>query len=301
MKNPLIYHNFHWIRLKSSRISPLDRGFLYGDGVFETLRSYHGHFFKLNEHLQRLFYSASRIGLVIPKTPKAVEAILYKILSKNKLKDGIARITCSRGQGVLGLDPSSSFRPTFIIMAFPFIPHPETLYKKGLSISIVKTVHNIKEAVPNDIKSSNFLNHILAKIEAKQSGADEGILLNRNGYLTEGTSTNLFFIQKGRLFTPSLYSGILDGITRKCAIELAKKNDIPVIEKTFKKRDLEKADECFVTNTGFEIIPATKLNGNPIGSGIPGPITLRLMGLFKNYVSQSIPILHLSVSQRKTK
>ncbi|MFI5305003.1 MAG: aminotransferase class IV [Nitrospiria bacterium] len=194
--------------------------------------------FFMNKHLQRLFYSDGRIGLVIPKSPKAVETILYKILSKNKLKDVIVRITCSRGTGVLGLDPSSSSRPTFLIMAFPFIPHSETLYKKGLSISIIKTVHNINDTVPNDIKSSNFLNHILAKIEAKQSGADEGILLNRNGDLTEGTSTNLFFIQKGKLCTPSPYSGILDGITRDCAIELAKENDFPVIERTFKKKDL---------------------------------------------------------------
>jgi branched-chain amino acid aminotransferase len=279
--NLIIYQNHRWLPLKSARISPLDRGFLYGDGVFETLRSYEGRIFKMEEHLQRLFQSARLISLRIPKPAKEIETIIYKTLFKNRIENGLIRLTCSRGHGRIGLDPSFALRPTFIVMAFPFTPPPESVYKRGISIRIVKTTRNPSGAIPAEAKSSNFLNNILAKIEAKKEGADEAILLNDKGFLTEGTISNLFFVKKGILFTPSLNSGILEGVTRNTVIDLAKSNQIRIAEKRFKPAALQAADECFITNTGYEIMPATKLNGKNIGIGIPGPMTQKLINLFK--------------------
>lgn len=287
-RNPLIYLDNRWLRLKSARISPLDRGFLYGDGVFETLRIYQGHIFKRSEHLQRLFNSANQIGLTIPKDPDNIGLTLNDAIRKNKIKNGILRITCTRGQGAIGLDPSLSTRPTFLIMAFPLTHRPRPTYEKGLSLVVVKTVRNISEAIPNNIKSSNFLNNILAKIEAKERGADEGLMLNHQGYLTEGTSSNLFYVQRGILCTPSRKSGILEGITRGCVIEISKTNGIKVKETLVKTASLERSDECFITSTGLEIAPATQVNGKLIGSGKPGPLTRRLMALLRNYIQQSI-------------
>ncbi len=284
-ENLIIYQNHRWVPLKSARISPLDRGFLYGDGVFETLRSYQGRVFKLEEHLQRLFQSARLISLRIPKPAKEIEAIIYKTLFKNRIEDGMIRLTCSRGPGQIGLDPSFALRPTFIVMAFPFIPPPESVYKKGVSIRIVSTRRNLSGAIPTEAKSSNFLNNILAKIEAKKEGADEAILLNDKGYLTEGTISNLFFLKKGNLFTPSLKSGILEGVTRNAVIDLAKSNQIRITEKLIKPAALHAADECFITSTGYEIMPATNLNGGEIGNGTPGPMTQKLITLFRESVS----------------
>jgi branched-chain amino acid aminotransferase len=285
-KNLIIYQNHRWLSLKSARISPLDRGFLYGDGVFETLRSYQGRIFKLEDHLQRLFQSARLISLRMPKEAKEIKAILYKTLSKNRIEDGMIRLTCSRGPGEIGLDPSFALRPTFIVMAFPFDPPSELVYKKGVSIRIVKTRKNFSQAVPTGAKSSNFLNNILAKIEAKKEGADEAILLNDRGYITEGSVSNLFFFKEGTLFTPSLNSGILEGVTRETVIDLAKSDQIRVSEKRIKPESLHAADECFITSTGYEIMPATQLNGKKVGNGTPGPMTQRLMALFKKTVSR---------------
>lgn len=283
-KNLIIYQNHRWLPLKSARISPFDRGFLYGDGVFETLRSYQGRIFKLNEHLHRLFLSARMISLQMPKEAKEIETILYKTLSKNKIKDGLIRLACSRGPGDIGLDPSFASKPTFIVLAFPFTPPSESVYKKGVSIRIVKIRKNFSLAVPTLAKTSNFLNNILAKIEAKKEGADEAILLNDRGYLTEGSVSNLFFFKKGTLFTPSLNSGILKGVTRETVIDLAKSDLIRVSEKRMKPESLHAADECFITSTGYEIMPATQLNGRKIGNGNPGPMTRRLMALFKKTI-----------------
>lgn len=289
--DPIIYFNGRWVRLKSASISPLDRGFLYGDGIFETLRSYDGLIFRREEHLRRLFSSAEQISLSIPQSADKIESIVGKILERNKIRDGLVRVTCSRGIARFGIDPIRSNHPTLIVMAFPFAPYSESLYKKGLSLALVKTTRNHPGAIPSGVKSANFLNNILAKREATFVGADEGIMLNFRGYLTEGTVSNLFFVHQGTLLTPSLKSGILEGITRNCVIEIAKQNGIPVVQKLFRPIDLEEADECFLTSTGYEIIPATRLNGKRIGAGKPGTITRKLMTLFKSYLFQSLQTL----------
>ncbi|MBI1822618.1 MAG: aminotransferase class IV [Nitrospirae bacterium] len=286
--NPIIFFNGRWIRLKSARISPLDRGFLYGDGVFETLRAYDGKIFKLELHLQRLFCSAKRIALSFPMTAHKFGSIARSILIKNSLKNGIVRITCSRGVTPLGKDRVRSIPPTLIVTAFPVIPSADSLYRKGISLALVKTIRNHPAAIPNEIKSANFLNNILAKREATLSGADEGILLNYRGYLSEGTISNIFFVRQGKLYTPSLKSGILEGITRNCVIEIAKQSGMPVIERLIRPDELKNAEECFVTSTGYEIMPATKLNGKVIGKGKPGKTTQRLMALFRTYRSRSL-------------
>lgn len=265
----------------------MDHGFLYGDGVFETIRSYHGRPFKLKDHLKRLVHSCRRIGLRFPQSPIKIQTIVEKTLARNKIKDGIIRIACSRGPGEIGLDPSLCPRSTFMIMAFPFNPPPESLYSKGLALKIVKTIRNHPGAIPNDIKSANFLNNILAKMEAKQSGADEGILLNDKGHIAEGTISNVFYIKHGVLVTPSLKSGILEGITRNIVIEIAKEIGVRVIEKLVKPKEFLMADECLITSTGYEIMPATKVNGKKIGNGKPGPLTKLLMNLFKEHVKCS--------------
>ena len=265
----------------------MDHGFLYGDGVFETLRSYNGHPFKLKEHLERLSRSCDFIQLTLPKSPKTIRTIIDKTLAYNKIKEGYLRITCTRGEGVIGIDPALCRKPTFMIMTFPYQPPPRALYLNGISLGIVKTVRTPPEAVPVEIKSCNFLNNILAKIEAIQLGVHEGILLNNKGEVTEGTVSNLFYVQNGTLYTPSVKSGILEGITRNSVIEIAISRRIRVIEKQVKPKDLLKAEECFITNTGYEIMPATTLNGKKIGNGKPGPTTIELMGLFKDTIKHA--------------
>ncbi|MHB8481979.1 MAG: aminotransferase class IV [Nitrospiria bacterium] len=285
-KNPVIYLNNRWVPLKSARISPMDHGFLYGDGVFETLRSYEGHPFKLDEHLKRLSDSCRCLSLTLPKSPQTIRAIVYKTLACNKLKEGTIRITCTRGEGAIGLDPAFCPKPTFVVMALPYIPPPSSFYLNGISIGIVKTVRTPPEVIPNRIKSSNFLNNILAKIEAKKSGAHEGILLNNKGFITEGTVSNLFYVQNGILVTPSAESGILEGITRNTVIDIAKSSGIRVTEKLIKPKDLLKSEECFITNTGYEIMPVTKIDRKKAGTGKPGRLTLQLMSLFKTEVQR---------------
>ncbi len=288
MKEPIVYLNNRWVPLKSARISPLDHGFLYGDGVFETVLSYEGKPFKLACHLERLVQSCRRIGLSIPKSAEKFPTIVDKILARNKIKEGMIRMAITRGPGPVGLDPGLCPVPTLLIMAFPFIPPPESLYAKGIALKVVKTVRNIAEAIPSEIKSSNFLNNILAKMEATQGGADEGIFLNQKGDVAEGTISNIFYVNRNRLTTPSLKAGILDGVTRNTVIEIAKKKGIPVEETLFRPKSLLAAEECFVTSTGYEIMPATKINGKKIGTGLPGPLTKKIMALFRKEVKEAL-------------
>jgi branched-chain amino acid aminotransferase len=288
MKEPIVYLDNRWVPLKSARISPLDHGFLYGDGVFETVRSYWGRPFKLAEHLERLVLSCRRIGLSIPKPIEKFPPMIDKILARNKIKEGMIRIAVTRGPGPVGLDPGLCPVPTLLVMAFPFTPPPESLYAKGIALEIVKTVRNIPEAIPSEIKSSNFLNNILAKMEAGQSGADEGIFLNHKGHVAEGTISNIFCVRRNVLTTPSLKAGILDGVTRSVVIEIAEKNGIPVEETLFRQKSLLAAEECFITSTGYEIMPATKIRGIKIGTGVPGALTEKLMALFRKEVKEAL-------------
>lgn len=259
-----VYINNCLIPESEAKVSVFDHGFLYGDGVFETMRAYNRTVFMIEEHIQRLFHSASLIELDIKKDKDSIQSAVYETIAKNSLKDAYIRVTVSRGTGPIGLDPELCKEPTFIIIAEEFREYPAAYYQNGIKTIIAGTKRNIKEAINPQIKSLNFLNNILAKIEAKKKNAYEALMLNSQGHITEGTICNVFFVLKKKnkavLCTPSLDCGILDGITRNIVLELAQKNGIKVKEGRFKKEDLYKASEVFITNTTMEIMPVCKVD-----------------------------------------
>ncbi|MDP3049237.1 MAG: aminotransferase class IV, partial [Thermodesulfovibrionales bacterium] len=246
-----------------AKVSVFDHGFLYGDGVFETMRAYNGTVFMIDEHIQRLFRSSSLIGLDIKRDKDSIRSAVYETISKNSIKDAYIRVTVSRGTGTIGLDPELCKEPTFIIIAEEFREYPKLYYENGIKTIIAETRRNMKEAINPQIKSLNFLNNILAKIEAKKKNAYEALMLSASGgaegCLAEGTISNLFFVlnQKNKpvLCTPSVDCGILDGITRNIVLELAQRNGITAEEGKFKKEDIYRASEVFITNTTMEIMP----------------------------------------------
>ncbi|MBA3071062.1 MAG: branched-chain amino acid aminotransferase [Nitrospirae bacterium] len=254
-----VYINNSLISESEAKVSVFDHGFLYGDGVFETMRAYNGTVFMIEEHIQRLFRSASLIGLDIKRDKDSIGSAVYETISKNSLKDAYIRVTVSRGTGPVGLDPEVCKEPTFIIIAEEFREYPQSYYDNGIKTIIAETRRNIKEAINPQIKSLNFLNNILAKSEAKNKNAYEALMLNAEGCLAEGTISNLFFVlrQKNKpvLCTPSVDCGILDGITRNITLGLAKKSGITAKEGRFKKEDICRASEVFITNTTMEIMP----------------------------------------------
>jgi branched-chain amino acid aminotransferase len=267
-------------------LSVYDHGFLYGDGIYETFRSYGGVIFRLDQHLSRLQHSARLIHLKLPYGLAKLRTSLYQTLAANRLSNAALRMTISRGVGELGLDPDLCARPTIVITARVFNGYPKVLYNRGVAATVVSIRRLGSDTLDPRIKSTNFLNNILAKIEAKRAGADEGLMLNREGYLTEGTTSNLFLVKKSRLYTPSPRAGLLEGITRQVVLELAGTMGIPTKESFLTPKDLLRADECFLTNTSMEIMPVRKIGKVPIGHGTPGPITLELREAFKDLVRQ---------------
>lgn len=259
-----VYKNNSLVPEAEAKVSVFDHGFLYGDGIYETMRAYEGVVFMLDEHIRRLYRSASLIQLAIPKTAAEIKSAIHKTLKANSLKNAYVRLTISRGFGKIGLDPALCAKPTFVIVTNKFKNYPDSFYKKGVKLIISSVRRNLKEAINPQIKSLNFLNNILAKIEAKKKKAYEALMLNSQGHLAEGTICNIFFVLKKRnkavLCTPSLDCGILDGITRNIAIELARKTGIAVKEGRFKKEDIYAASEVFITNTTMEIMPVSKVD-----------------------------------------
>lgn len=255
-----VYLNGKIVPSKEAVISVFDHGFLYGDGIYETMRVYDRVIFKLHEHLQRLFRSASMIGLTIPLEFDSLKISVYETLIANGFRNAYIRVTVSRGRGAIGLDPDLCVDPTIVIIVHEFKEYPQAFYKDGISLIIAETKRNLKEAIDPRIKSLNFLNNILAKIEAKKRGAYEAIMLNVCGKLTEGTISNLFFYKNGTLCTPSLDCGILDGITRGMIIDLARREDLKVKEAKFTKKDIYSAEEVFITNTTTEVMPVSKVD-----------------------------------------
>jgi len=259
-----IYLNDKIIPASDAKISVFDHGFLYGDGIYETLRAYDGVMFMLDEHIRRLYRSASFIKLKIPKSAAEIKSAIYKTLKANSLKNAYVRLTISRGAGKIGLDPALCEKPTFVIVTNEFKDYPASFYKKGVTLIIPSVRRNLKEALNPQIKSLNFLNNILAKIESKKKKAYEALMLNSKGHLAEGAICNVFFVtppsRGGALCTPSLDCGILDGITRNIVIELAKKNGIAVNEGKFTSADLSRASEVFITNTTMEVMPVRKVD-----------------------------------------
>jgi branched-chain amino acid aminotransferase len=281
-----VYLDGKWFPKSEAKISVFDHGLLYGDGVFEGIRSYGGLVFKLGEHLKRLWESAHTLMLEIPMTPKEMEKAIIETLRRNKLKDGYIRVVVTRGVGDLGLDPAKCKRATVFIITDKISLYPESLYKQGLEIITVPTVRNLPEAVNPSIKSLNYLNNILAKIEAKNSGCVEALMLNAHGYVAECTGDNIFMIRhegengKPQLLTPPTYLGALKGITRGAILEIAESQKLASEERILTRHDLFNADEVFLTGTAAEVIPVVKIDGRKIGTGKPGPITGRLLKAF---------------------
>ena len=272
---------------ENAKISVYDHGFLYGDGVFEGIRSYGGKVFRLAEHLDRLWNSAKAIWLEIPLTKRAMAEAIEDTLAVNSINDGYIRVVVTRGVGTLGLDPNKCSDPQVIIITDYISLYPDELYQKGLDLITVSTQRNHPAALSPRIKSLNYLNNILAKIEGLQAGVVEAIMLNTEGCVAECTGDNIFIVRGGALSTPPVTAGILEGITRNCVIEIARNLGIPVREENMTRYDLFVADECFLTGTAAEVIPVVKIDSRPIGAGKPGPMTLRLREEFTQLTRNS--------------
>lgn len=276
----LIYLNDRFVREEEAVVSVFDHGFLYGDGVYETIRSYGSQIFMRDQHLARLRRSADAIGLTIPIPEHKWPVLLHEAMTRNDVGndriDAYLRITITRGAGDIGLDPALCPTPTVVIMTKALSPPSPQTYQNGVSLIVAKTRRNLPTALDPQIKATNFLNNIQAKREAIAADAFDSILLNWKSHLTECTVSNLFFVQAGRLCTPALACGLLDGITRDIVLNLARELQIPVDEGYFGVEAIRRADECFVTNTSMEVMPVTVVDRHPIGNGTPGLLTQQL-------------------------
>jgi branched-chain amino acid aminotransferase len=262
---------------RNAKISVFDHGLLYGDGIFEGIRAYHGCVFKLEEHIDRLFYSAKAILLHIPMSHAKIMRATVETCRKNKIRNGYIRLVVTRGAGTLGLNPNRCKHPSVIIIADKIQLYPPEFYQRGLDIITVPTVRNLHSALNPAIKSLNYLNNILAKIEANNAGVEEAVMLNAEGFVAECTGDNLFIVKNGAVLTPPLSAGALYGITRQTVIDLAEASGLTVSEPNLTRYDLFNADECFLTGTGAEIVPVVKIDGRVIGNGKPGKLTRQLV------------------------
>jgi branched-chain amino acid aminotransferase len=272
---------------RDAKVSVFDHGLLYGDGIFEGIRAYNGRVFKLKEHIDRLFYSAKAILLKMPMNHAALMKATIETCRQNKLRNGYIRLLVTRGVGSLGLNPRSCKSPSVIIIADKIQLYPQELYQSGMEIVTVPTTRNLHGALNPAIKSLNYLNNILAKIEANNAGVEEAVMLNAEGFVAECTGDNLFIAKKGELFTPPLSAGALYGITRQTVIELAQEAGLKVSEPNLTRYDLFCADECFLTGTGAEIMPVIKIDGRVIGNGKPGKITRKLVEVYHSLTKVS--------------
>jgi len=266
---------------EDAKISVFDHGLLYGDGVFEGIRVYGGKVFRLEQHLERLWNSAKAIWLEIPMTPEAVARAIHETLAANDLRDGYIRLVVTRGAGTLGLDPTRTKNPQVIIIADRIALYPEEHYRNGLEIITASTVRTSSAAVSPRIKSLNYLNNILAKIEGYKAGVVEVLMLNHKGEVAECSGDNIFLVRHNVLLTPPIDAGILEGVTREAVIELARESGREVREIALTRYDIYTADECFLTGTAAEVIPVVKLDDRRIGDGKPGPVTRELIERFQ--------------------
>ena len=279
-----IYLDGNFVDSAEAKVSVFDHGLLYGDGVFEGIRLYGGNIFRLDEHLERLEYSAKAIMLDMPLTREELRWATCETCRQNGLSDAYIRLVITRGVGDLGLAPWLCPKPTIFIIASKISLYPQEHYDNGLAIVTVPTRRISPAALPPTIKSLNYLNNILGKIEAKQFGALEAIMLNEQGYVAECTADNVFIVHKGVIITPGASQGALKGITRDSVIDIAKELGVPLRETDMTRYDIWCADECFLTGSGAEVIPVVKLDGRVIGQGKPGPITRRVLESFRKRV-----------------
>ncbi len=277
MEQKWVYIDGEFYKKDEAKVSVFDHGYLYGDGVFEGIRAYNGRVFRCEEHIDRLYDAAKAIALEIPMTKEELIEAMLATIRKNQLRDCYIRLVVSRGKGDLGVNPNKCKRPTIVIITDKIEMYPPEMYKKGMKAITASTRRNMPGVIDPQIKSLNYLNNILAKIEANHAGASEAIMLNQNGLVTECTGDNIFIVKDGVLMTPPIYVGALDGITRRTVISLAEKLDIPFKEKELTLFNVYGADECFFTGTAAELIAVTEIDNRIIGDGQCGPITARLL------------------------
>lgn len=289
----VVYLNGEFVNEKEAKVSVFDHGVLYGDGVFEGIRAYNGRVFRLQQHIDRLYESAKSILLDIGMTKDEMVEALMETLRRNKLSDAYIRLVVTRGKGDLGLDPRNCEKPTIFIIAAQIQLYPEDLYEKGLEVVTVPTRRNIVEGVNPRIKSLNYLNNVMAKIEANLAGVSEAILLNSEGYVTECTGDNIFIVKNGEVITPPPFLGILEGVTRNTILEIAEKLGYRTSEKVFTRHDIYIADECFLSGTAAEVVPVVKVDGRVIGEdGKPGEISRALVKEFRKLAKVDGPEIY---------
>ena len=297
--SPLVYIDGQFYEKEEARVSVFDHGFLYGDGVFEGIRAYSGRVFRLDEHIERLYQSAKAIHLSLDVSPSAMREVVLETCRRNNLTDGYIRVVISRGVGDLGIDPRNCYAgPTIICIADKLTMYPRSMYENGMGIITTATRRNSPAALDPNIKSLNYLNNILAKIEvnrAAKAGGEvpigEGLMLTLDGYVAEATGDNIFVVRGGKLLTPPAHVGILEGITRNAVMELARQLPVPCEERVFTLTTVYAADEVFLTGTGAEVIPVVRVDDRVIGTGRPGPLTQRLISAFRELVnSQGVEI-----------
>jgi len=287
-----VYVNGTYVPRSEAKISVFDRGFLYGDGVFEGIRAYQGRVFRLDQHVDRLYRGAKAIMLEPPLTPEELKDIIGDGVRRNGGGDCYIRVVFSRGEGDLGLDPRNCHTPATVVVIVDTIAlYPRAAYEEGLEIISCVTRRNLATALNPQIKSLNYLNNILAKIEVGRAGAHEGLMLSDAGYVVEATGDNVFICKDGELVTPPPHAGILEGVTRQVVLELAAELGLVCRQEMLTLYDVYSADECFLTGTAAEIVPVAKVDGREIGNGRPGAIAKRLMARFREVtVAESVPV-----------
>lgn len=286
MSEQWIYLDGEFVTKENAKVSVFDHGFLYGDGIFEGIRIYNGNIFKCKEHLDRLYDSAKSIDLVIPLAYDELLEAMAETIRRNDMRDGYIRLVVSRGAGNLGLDPRRCPKPTVLIIVEQLTIYSDEAYLNGLKAVSVAQRRNIPDALNPKIKSLNYLNNILVKIQSNFAGADEAIMMNAQGYVTEGSGDNIFIVKNGVVTTPPCYLGALEGITRQAIIDLCDKIGIKLKEEPFSMHDVYIADEVFFTGTAAEVIAAREIDGRIIGKGQAGPVTLQLLEEFRKIVDQ---------------
>jgi branched-chain amino acid aminotransferase len=287
----IIYLNGRFIPSSKAKLSPLDHGFLYGYGLFETMRAYQGHIFRLDQHLTRLRRSAQSLGLThsilnVVDGQQSLEAACMETLEANKLKDARLRLTVSAGEGDMTPDPGTCSSPTVLIIARDLVPLPLGKYETGFK-AVLSSLRRNSQSPLSRLKSTCYMENILARMAARAAGCDEAILLNEQGYLAEGSTTNIFLASNEELITPSLESGVLPGITREAVLEIARAANIKTLERQVALKELIEAEEAFITNSILELMPLTWLEGKPIGTDKPGQLTKELLAAYKKLVDEA--------------
>ncbi len=279
-----ICQNGNFVTKDEAKVSVYDHGFLYGDGIFEGIRAYDGNIFRLHEHLVRLYESAKSILLTIPYTMEEMASLIAETVRKNEFRSCYIRVVVSRGNGNLGLDPSSCPRPNVIIIAEQLALYPKEFYENGMEIVTVATRRSRSDVLNPQVKSLNYLNNIMVKLEAKQAGVSEALMLNAEGYVAEGSGDNIFIVKRSEVLTPPTYVGVLEGITRNAIMDVGESLGYTVRERLMTRHDVYTADEVFLTGTAAEVIPIIKVDGRVIGDGKPGKCTLALLAEFQKLV-----------------